>query len=128
MRPKYWIPFICYTALIIFMSSLSQGVVSKYFSWADFVLHFLEYHFYGLTLSWLIMQDKEISEYKHYLIYIVVAGIILGSGDELYQSFTPSRISSINDVISDSVGVLVSLGSFRLAMNFGWINRWRTNA
>lgn len=128
-RLKYFAPAILYVMLIITLSSLNQRVVSN-FSWGteDFILHFIEYHIYGVTLIWAMMRDKPASELKASYRLAVSIGALSAFADEFYQSFVPSRFSTIEDVVADIFGVILSIITFSLMMRIPFMERFRQNA
>ena len=111
------------------MSSLNQRLVSNY-SWGveDFILHTLEYHFYGVTLIWAVLREKSWLELKSSYRLAVSIGAISAIGDEIYQSFVPSRYSTMEDVVADIFGVILSIITFSLIMKIPVLERFRQNA
>ena len=128
-RLKYFAPAVLYVILIFTLSSLNQRIVSN-LSWGleDFLLHFTEYHFYGVTLIWAVMRDKPRSELKSSYRLAVSIGALSAISDEFYQSFIPSRYSTLDDVVADVFGVLLSVITFSLLMKIPFLERIRKNA
>ncbi|MBT3252906.1 MAG: VanZ family protein [Candidatus Marinimicrobia bacterium] len=128
-RLKYFAPAVLYVILIFTLSSLNQRIVSN-LSWGleDFLLHFTEYHFYGVTLIWAVMRDKPRSELKSSYRLAVSIGALSGMADEFYQSFVPSRYSTIEDVVADVFGVILSIITFSLLMKIPILERFRKHA
>ena len=128
-RIKYYSPAVLYVILIFALSSLNQRIVYNY-SWGldDFLLHFTEYHFYGVTLIWAVMRDKPRSELKSSYRLAVSIGALSAISDEFYQSFIPSRYSTLDDVVADVFGVLLSVITFSLLMKIRFLERIRKNA
>ncbi len=128
-RLKYFAPAFVYVGLIITLSSLNQRLVSNY-SWGveDFILHTLEYHFYGVTLIWAVLREKSWLELKSSYRLAVSIGAISAIGDEIYQSFVPSRYSTMEDVVADIFGVILSIITFSLIMKIPVLERFRQNA
>ncbi|MBT4036205.1 MAG: VanZ family protein [Candidatus Marinimicrobia bacterium] len=128
-RIKYYSPAVLYVILIFALSSLNQRIVYNY-SWGldDFLLHFTEYHFYGVTLIWAVMRDKPRSELKSSYRLAVSIGALSAISDEFYQSFIPSRYSTLDDVVADVFGVLLSVITFSLLMKIPFLERIRKNA
>ena len=128
-RIKYYSPAVLYVILIFALSSLNQRIVYNY-SWGldDFLLHFTEYHFYGVTLIWAVMRDKPRSELKSSYRLAVSIGALSAISDEFYQSFIPSRYSTLDDVVEDVFGVLLSVITFSLLMKIPFLERIRKNA
>ncbi len=128
-RLKYFAPAILYIILILSLSSLNQQIVVK-LSWGikDFILHFIEYHFYGLTLIWAMLRDKPLHELKASYRLAVGLGAFSAIADEFYQSFIPGRFSTIEDVVADVFGVILSIITFSLMMKIPMLERFRQNA
>jgi len=128
-RFKYFAPAILYVLLIIGLSSLNQVTVSK-FSWGieDFLLHATEYHLLGVTLIWAMLRDKPWHELKSSYRLAVSLGALIAIADEFYQSFVPSRFSSVEDVVADVLGVILSIITFSLIMKIPALERLRQNA
>ena len=128
-RLKYYSPAVLYVILIFALSSLNQRLVSNY-SWGldDFILHFIEYHFYGVTLIWAVLRDKPLQELRSSYRLAASIGALSAIGDEIYQSFVPSRYSTIEDVVADTFGVILSIITFSLLMKIPLLERIRQNA
>ena len=128
-RIKYFAPAILYVLLILALSSLNQRIVATY-SWGiqDFLLHGTEYHFYGVTLIWALLRDKPWSELQVSYRLALSVGALTGILDEFYQSFVPSRYSTIEDVVADVVGVILSILTFKLLMKLPALKRFRQHA
>jgi len=128
-RTKYYLPAILYVLIIILLSSLNQGTVSK-FTWGieDFILHAVEYHFFGVTLIWAILREKPWHELKASYRLAVSIGALLAIADEFYQSFIPSRFSTVEDVVADVFGVILSIITFSLLMKIPFLERLRQDA
>lgn len=66
------------------------------------------YHFFAFFLFALFLNISSLRGDKDYRIFILVVtiSILYSVSDELHQYFVPGRISSINDVIVDSFGII----------------------
>ncbi len=128
-RVKYFIPAVLYVLLIIGLSSLNQVTVSK-LTWGieDFFLHAIEYHFFGVTLIWAVLREKPWPELKSSYRLAVSIGALSAMADELYQSFVPGRFSTVEDVVADVLGVILSIITFSLLMKIPFLERYRQNA
>lgn len=102
-----WLP-----ALLIFMISFylsSQPIIQKMpsFPFADKIVHFI---CFGGLAFWVAFGCN-ISGFR--LKEIILPSFIVsfyGIIDEIHQSFTPGRSSTVSDWIADTIGAL--LGSF----------------
>ena len=128
-RLKYFAPSVLYVILILFLSCLNQRFVTNH-TWGieDFILHTTEYHFFGVTLIWAILRDKPIGELKASYRLAVGLGAISAIADEFYQYFVPTRFASIDDVVADVFGVILSIITFSLLMKIPILERFRQNA
>lgn len=128
-RVKYYAPSILYVILILFLSSLDQSTV-KHFSrdMADYLLHSVEYNIYGVTLIWAFYREKPRTELRYSYRLAVSVGALTAMGDEFYQSFIPSRYSTIEDVVADIFGLILSIITFSLIMKIPVMEKFRQNA
>jgi len=128
-RIKYFAPATLYILLILGLSSLNQNTVSR-FTWElqDFILHAIEYNLFGVTLIWATLRDKPWHELKASYRLAVSLGSLFGILDEFYQSFIPSRYSSVEDVAADVFGVILSIVTFSLLMKIPYLKRLREHA
>lgn len=128
-RFKYFAPSVVYVILILGLSSLNQRLVTN-LSWGleDFVLHATEYHFYGVTLIWAILREKPSVELKTSYRLAVGVGAFTAISDEIYQSFVPSRYATVEDVVADVFGVILSIITFTLLMKIPRLEKFRQNA
>ncbi len=128
-RVKYFLPAILYVLLIITLSSLNQNVVAQYsMGIQDFILHASEYHLFGLTIIWAVLRDKPWKELKPSYRIAVGVGALFAFADEFYQSFVPTRFSTMDDVVADVFGVILSIITFSLLMKIPILERFRQNA
>ena len=128
-RLKYFGPSVLYVIIIVALSSLNQKIVAN-FTWGveDFILHATEYHFYGVTLIWAVLREKPWHDLKASYRLAVGIGALTAMADEFYQSFVPSRYSTIEDVVADVFGVILSIITFSLMMKLPFLERFRQNA
>lgn len=128
-RIKYYGPAFVYVILIVFLSSLNQTVVTN-FSWGieDFILHVTEYHIFGIALIWAFFREKPATELKQSYRLAIGLGTLFAMADEFYQSFIPSRFSSIDDVVADTFGLILSIITFSLLMRIPALERFRIDA
>lgn len=126
---KYYAPAAIYVALIIFLSSLNQQVVAN-LTWGieDFILHATEYHIFGITLIWAFYREKQKLELKASYRLAVSTGTLFAMADEFYQSFVPTRYSTIEDVVADVFGLILSIITFSLIMRIPALESFRQDA
>lgn len=128
-RLKYYGPAVLGALLILTLSSLDQDTVSSY-SWGlgDFFLHSAEYNLFGVTLIWAFFKDKPGVELKPSYRLAVSVGALTAIADEIYQSFVPTRYSTVEDVVADVFGLILSIITFSLMMKLPLLERFRQNA
>lgn len=128
-RFKYYAPAGIYFLMILILSSLNQTTVAK-FTWGieDFVLHAMEYHLFGLTLIWAMYRDKPPHELKPSYRVAVGVGTLFAIADEFYQSFIPSRFASVEDVVADVFGLILSIITFPLLIKLFKLEQFRRHA
>jgi VanZ family protein len=126
---KYYTPAVLYFLLIITLSSLNQTTVAQY-TWGiqDFILHVIEYNLFGVTLIWAIYREKPVMELKPSYRLALGVGALFAIGDEFYQSFIPTRVSTMEDVVADILGLILSLITFSLMMKIQTLEKFRKHA
>ncbi len=92
-------PAVAWALLLLFMSSQSSLPVSLH-SGLDKVAHFGAYSVLGALLAHAAIRLGAP------LRIAVLAGILYGAMDELYQSTVPGRDAAVGDWIADALGVL----------------------
>ncbi len=115
-----WLP-----ALLIFMISFylsSQPIIQKMpsFPFADKIVHFI---CFGGLAFWVAFGCN-ISGFR--LKEIILPSFIVsfyGIIDEIHQSFTPGRSSTVSDWIADTLGAI--LGSFAFFLLVKILKNWK---
>ena len=119
---RYWLPVIVYAGFILFLSSLPIRIRQVPFPYYDKVFHFFEYGIYaGLWYRALRMTTRLPSYgwgWTGIATFLICS--MFGVGDELFQAFTPYRVSDIYDLAADVFGVFVAVS---LAVLKGFITR-----
>ena len=102
---RTWI-FLFYISLVMYLSMIPGEQINLFTHlWKyDKIVHFIEYLGVGFLLINMFMIAPFTKEIKILLILFLLTFPFI---DELIQSFTPSRISDINDAIVDVIGGLV---------------------
>lgn len=126
---KYYSPSILYVLLILFLSSLDQDVVAAYsYGIADFILHSVEYNILGVTLIWAVYREKPRLEFRRSYSLAISTGTLIAIADEFYQSFIPTRYSTVEDVVADVFGLILSVITFSVLMKIPILEKFRTHA
>lgn len=108
---RYWLPVILYAVLILSLSSIPLRIRIVPFRYYDKVFHLIEYGIYAYLWYRAIRfsATPSSSTWAGILTFSICSAF--GALDELYQAYTPYRISDIYDVAADASGsfVVVSL-------------------
>jgi len=98
-----WLAVIFYSALIFFLSSLSNPspVELPHIFMFDKVLHFIEYAILGFLLFGAFMEE---SWAKSPVLLSFLAATAYGMSDEFHQYFVAFRESDLLDLLADSAG------------------------
>ena len=105
---RYWLPVLAYIGLILFLSSQPHLQAPFEFQNADKLCHVLEY----LGLGWLLARAWRVTAAGQrplaLALIAISCGIVVGTGDEYYQSLVPGRESSAYDLLADASGVTIA--------------------
>ncbi|HEY5595276.1 MAG TPA: VanZ family protein [Nitrospiria bacterium] len=105
----YWLPVILYALLILFISSLPVRIRHVPFHHYDKVFHFIEYGIYAGLWYRAIRRTTHLSTPARAGIATFLICASFGALDELYQVYTPYRVSDIYDVAADASGSLTAV-------------------
>jgi len=107
-RISLWLPVALYVAFIFWLSSAPRPV-PRFLRWsgADKLVHLCEYAPLGILLLRAFSRSMVSPRRPFLWITVFLAGMMVGALDEFYQSFVPTRTSSIWDVSADVIGVCV---------------------
>ena len=103
-----------YILLIISVSSIPGNSIPRFIllSW-DKLLHLVEYSILGYLA---VNSFRAIS--KDQVIVIIISCLGFACFDELWQSLIPGRFSSVLDIITDGIGIIMgSIFGLRLIIN-----------
>ncbi len=106
----FWLPAVLWAGLIFYLSSRTNvtpgwGIWDEIFSCSA---HFIEY----LILSFLLLRAFDNTTnlaIKTKYVFVVIIVILYAMSDEWHQSFIPTRIPSLFDIITDIMGAVVLL-------------------
>lgn len=107
---KFWLPPIVWAGLIFFFSSLpSVKTVEIY--WQDFLIkktgHMIEYGILAVLL-YRAFKNSDIAK-SEALFFSLLITVLYAATDEIHQSFTPGRESTVRDVVFDIIGGSLAL-------------------
>lgn len=100
-----WGPVALYIGLIFWLSSAPRPIPGiDQFPWLDKVIHTIEYAPLGSLMSRAFRRSLRSVSWRWVQILSFIGYIVVGASDEFYQSFIPTRISSVWDAFWDGVG------------------------
>ncbi|HUV13274.1 MAG TPA: VanZ family protein [Acidobacteriota bacterium] len=102
MLLRYWIPSFAWAVAIFSLSHMSSPPGASL--GPDYVLHFLEYGIFAVTVVWGITSGlrRELTLSGAALSWLAVTAY--AATDEFHQRFVPGRFSSIEDLLADAAG------------------------
>ncbi len=107
---RCWLPVIVYAALILCLSSLPIRIKHSPFPYYDKVFHFFEYALYAGLLYRALRMTTRLPSYgwgwTGAATFLICS--MFGVGDEIYQAFTPYRVSDIYDMAADATGAFAA--------------------
>ena len=110
-----WIITILIAAFIFYISSLSlTGEGKGGWYWQPVAYHLTIF----FLLSFFLLISITKGKYRKLILIAVLIAIIYAIIDEIHQSFTPHRDASIFDVMTDTIGILISLVFYSLILHF----------
>ena len=110
----YWLPVLMYVCMILTLSGQPHLRPPFHFAFADKASHMLEYSGLGVLLAQALRAGRPAAMSMRTAIAAIALGMIMGAGDEFFQSFVPGRTSDILDVLADTTGVVLA----QLALRF----------
>jgi len=104
---RYWIPFILYSAIILFFSTRPLSHLPR-LPLSDKIIHFLEYSLYGALLARLLLQRFPRTWIRPSLLawFGVALFAVL---DETVQNFVAGRQADVWDWMADVTGGLFGI-------------------
>ncbi len=105
---KLWLPVFVWAVFIFYLSSIPDLKTSLKF---DFILrkisHVVEYLILVFFLYRALIGSFNNINILRLFVYPASLSFLYAITDELHQSFVPGRNCSIQDVLIDSVGILI---------------------
>ena len=105
---RYWLPVLVYVLLIVVLSAQPGLRPPASFKEADKLAHILEYFGLGLLLARAWTATLPPRRLMLPIVFALVTGVGIGTGDELFQLTIPGRDSSVYDLIADTIGLLIA--------------------
>ncbi|MBW2978064.1 VanZ family protein [Candidatus Woesearchaeota archaeon] len=101
-----WLLVIAYATLIFIYSSMTfVELPSTATKLPDWVMHFIEYFFFGI----LLFRALFVSGFKKKTaLFAVVLAFAYAVSDEVHQLFVGQRFFSFKDIIVDTIGAVIA--------------------
>lgn len=105
---RYWLPVIAYFGLVSWLSNQSQLAPPPMVFPIDKVAHFIEYGILG-GLLWRAWRATFGRSYAALVATAALScAVLMGTIDEIHQSFVPGRDSSPYDLFADAAGATIA--------------------
>jgi VanZ family protein len=104
----YWLPVLLYLTVMLVVSAQPYLSPPLDFPNADKLMHVLEYFGLGILVVRGLRSTMRITMPLVAALLSLSFGILVGTGDEYFQSFVPGRQSSPFDLLADTVGVAIA--------------------
>ncbi len=100
----HWGPAVAWAAIIFSFSQQSDPPGGEWPAAYDYVVHFLEYGVFALTLVWGATSGWHRSFTLKSAVGAGVVAVLYALSDEWHQSLVPDRDASLLDVAADALG------------------------
>jgi VanZ family protein len=104
----YWLPVLLYLTVMIVLSAQPYLAPPFEFPNSDKVMHVLEYFGLGVLVVRGLRATMRITLPLVAALIALSFGILVGTGEEFFQSFVPGRQSSPADLLADTCGLIVA--------------------
>ena len=104
---RYWLPALCWMALIFFLSSLQGSSLSDFGSLDFFVKKGAHVTEYAILYLLLFRAFYTVMASRKALIVSAIIGVLYAVSDEYHQTFVPLRDGRVRDVVIDSIGIFL---------------------
>jgi VanZ family protein len=105
---RYWLPLLVYVTLIITLSAQSNLQLPIHFENGDKLCHLAEYFGLGVLAARAIRATMRVPLPLFASLIAMCFGILVGTGDEFFQSFVPGRSSDAFDLLADTAGLALA--------------------
>ncbi len=103
----YWLPLLCFMALIFFFSSLSGSSLSNFGSLDVLIKKGIHVTEYAILYFLLFRAFQSFMSVRKALTISAVIALLYAISDEYHQTFIPLREGTARDVIIDSIGIFL---------------------
>ena len=104
----YWLPVLLYLTVILVLSAQPYLTPPLELPNSDKVMHVLEYFGLGVLVVRALRATMRITLPLVAALLALSFGILVGTGDEYFQSFVPGRQSSPFDLLADTAGLILA--------------------
>lgn len=104
-----WGPVIVFAALMFILSSMSFSLEKDPFPLFDKAAHVSEYGLFAILLYRAMSGSLNGIDFLWVAFLTVIITIGYGMSDEFHQSFVPTRIPDVKDLVADGVGAIVAM-------------------
>ena len=84
----------------------------NFFSNQDKIFHIVEFFILGLLIQFSFYEEKYYNQ-KAVTFMTIIIGFSIACLDELHQSFIQGRICSIDDLMFDFIGIVLSFFNYK---------------
>ena len=99
---------VLWAAFIFQVSSIPARDIIIIFPRQDIIFHIIEFAILAFLLNRALrVSQLKIPQRRARLVVVILVCLIYALLDELHQSLVPDRMSSIEDIISDSTGIIL---------------------
>ena len=99
---RFWFPVILYSAIIFYVSSLSDDQ-TPHIGHFDKIVHIVEFMPFGFLLTRAFCRTSSFL-WNTIAIGVVLLSFLYGASDEFHQSFIEGRESALADAFADAIG------------------------
>jgi VanZ family protein len=104
----YWLPVLLYLTAMLVVSAQPYLAPPLDFPNADKLMHVLEYFGFGILVVRALRSAMRITLPLVAALLSLSFGIVVGTGEEYFQSFVPGRQSSPFDLLADTIGMAIA--------------------
>lgn len=104
----YWLPVLLYLTVMLVVSAQPYLTPPFEFPYSDKLMHALEYFGLGILVARGLRATMRIHLPLVAALLALSFGIVVGTGDEYFQSFVPGRVSSPFDLLADTFGSMLA--------------------
>jgi VanZ family protein len=105
---RFWLPVLAYVTIIVVLSAQPHLEPPIKFANSDKFYHLAEYFALGVLLARAIRATMRLPLPAVAALMALSLGILVGTGDEFFQSYVPGRQSSAFDLLADTAGLALA--------------------